>query len=233
VTSGTTRRLCVAVLGLSWAVASCAKPPPRIVPPVTKRAARSCAVAPFTMERRGHGWEDQIPLPATGRFAVEPHLAAREDKFGKDPFPTAVTAGIEPHLARSCGKLKALGAQPDCSDVYLTEDLRQFAPGSDDGAIGQGAMGTHKPSADEELWLVDVAFAPGHRAHAGQRWLVSANGRSVVAIAGYEARPLLWKFLGGASAELHWYLGTDQDSQITLSGPLKDQTLAPGPVVCP
>ncbi|HME69450.1 MAG TPA: hypothetical protein VKM54_06230 [Myxococcota bacterium] len=230
-TAGTTRHLW-AVLGLACAVASCAKPP-RVVPPVAKRIARTCEVSPLTIERHGNGWEDKITLPATGRFAVEPHLAAREDAFGKEPFPKTVAEGIEPHLGRSCAKLQPLGARPDCSDVYLSEDLRQFMPGSDDAAIGQGARGTHKPSADEEMWLIDMAFAPGHRARAGQRWLLSANGRRVVAIAGYEARPLLWKFLGGAPAELHWYLGSDEGSQITLLGPLKDQTLVPGPIVCP
>lgn len=228
----TTRRLVVVVLGLAYVVASCAKPP-RVVPPVAKRKARSCEVSPLTIERHGNGWEDKITLPATGRFAMEPHLAAREDVFGKEPFPKTVAEGIVPHLARSCAKLQPLGAQPDCSDVYLSPELHQFMPGNDDAAIGQGARGTHKPSADEEMWLIDMAFAPGHRAHAGQRWLLSANGRSVVGIAGDEARPLLWKFLGGAPAELHWYLGSDEETQITLLGPLKDQSLAPGPIVCP
>ena len=225
-------RLLLAVLGLAYVVAGCAKPP-RVVPPVAKRTARSCAVSVLTIERHGNGWEDTITLPATGRFATEPHLAAREDAFGKEPFPKTVVEGIEPHLGRSCAKLQPLGARPDCSDVYLSEELRAFMPGSDDGAIGQGARGTHKPSADEEMWLIDMAFAPGHRARAGQRWLLSANGRSLVAIAGYEARPVLWKYLGGAQAELHWYLGTDEDSQVTVLGPLKDQSLAPGPIVCP
>jgi hypothetical protein len=233
VTAKTRQRLLATVLGFACAVASCARPPPRAVPPVAKRIARTCAVGPLVTERRGNGWEDTITLPATGRFALEPHLAAREDTFGKELYPKTVVEGIEPHLQRSCARLQALGARPDCSDVYLSEDLRQFMPGSDDARIGQGATGTHKPSAEEEMWLIDVAFAPGHRARAGQRWLVSANGRSVVAIAGYEARPLLWKFLAGAPAELHWYLGTDEESQITLGGPLKDQTLAPGPLVCP
>jgi hypothetical protein len=232
VTRRTTRRLLVVVFGLAYAVASCAKPP-RVVPPVAKRIARSCAVSPLTIERHGNGWEDKITPPATGRFAMEPHLVAREDVFGKESFPKTVTEGIEPHLRRSCAKLQPLGARPDCSDVYLSPELQQFMPGNDDAAIGQGAKGTHKPSADEEMWLIDMAFAPGHRARAGQRWLVSANGRSVVAVVGYEARPLLWKFLGGAPAELHWYLGSDEDSQITLLGPLKDQSLAPGPIVCP
>jgi hypothetical protein len=233
VNPATLRRVLVVALAL-YVVASCAKPP-RVVPPVTKRAVRSCAVSPLTIERHGNGWEDTITLPATGRFAMEPHLAAREDTFGKERFPKTPVDGIEAHLSRSCGKLKPLGAQPDCSDVYLPEEkeLHQFMPGDDDRAIGQGALGTHKPSADEEMWLVDIAFAPGHRAHAGQRWLVSANGRSVVAVAGYEARPVLWQFLGGAPAELHWYLGTDEDSQITVAGALRDQTLAPGPIVCP
>jgi hypothetical protein len=204
-----------------------------VVPPIATRKARTCEVVSHVIERRGHGWEDTTALPATGRFAVEAHLAAREDVFGKELFPKTGAEGIEPHLQRSCAKLQPLGARPDCSDVYLSQDLRQFMPGSDDARIGQGAAGNHKPSADEEMWLVDVPFAPGHRARAGQRWLVSANGRSVVAIVGYEARPLLWQYLAGAPPELHWYLGTDDESKITLSGPLKDQSLAPGPIVCP
>jgi hypothetical protein len=78
-----------------------------------------------------------------------------------------------------------------------------------------------------------MAFAPGHRAHLGQRWLASFNGRSLVVVAGYDARPVLWKFLGGAPPEVHWYFGSDEDSQITLLGPLRDQSLTPGPIVCP
>jgi len=232
VTVGTAQRVLAVVLGLACAVASCAKPP-RVVPPVAKRTARSCQVVPLLIERRGGGWEDKISLPATGRFALESHLAVREDSFGKEAYPKTVVDGIEPHLRRSCGRLQPLGAKADCSDVYLTEELRQFAKGDEDTRIGQGVSERRKPSADEEMWLVDMAFAPGHHARPGQRWLLSANGRKVVVVAGYEARPLYWQFLGGAQAEVHWYLGTDDDSQITLSGALKDQTLAPGPLVCP
>jgi hypothetical protein len=198
-----------------------------------KTLARSCAVSPLVIHRRGNGWEDEITPPITGRFAVERHLVTLEDRFGKEPFPKTPTEGIEAHLARSCGKLQRLGARPDCSDVYIFPKLGEFTPGSDDAAIGQGARGTHKPPANEEMWLIDIAFAPGHRAPAGQRWLLSANGRSVVAVVGYEATPVLWKYLGAAPPELHWYLGTDDESQITLQGPLKDKTLAPGPIVCP
>jgi hypothetical protein len=191
-----------------------------------------CAVIATTVERGGASWSDTITLPAKGKMVLESHLATTEDDFDGRLFPGTQDEEIADHLARSCARLQHLGARTGCDEVYRTQYHRRFTPAEGGGKIGQGSTGDRKPPAEQEMWVMNIMFRDGHVPPPGQRWLVSANDRCVVAVAGWEVGPGDQGLLGGMQGEVHWYLGTDNDSEITVHGPLKDQTLAPGPIEC-
>jgi hypothetical protein len=196
----------------------------------------ACAVLPAEVARKGAGWSDRITLPASGRFVLESHLATSADRFGAGDFPATVTDRIDDHLQRSCALLRGLALArpplPDCTDVYTRRHHREFTPAEGGGTAGQGSVGSRKPSVEEEAWIFNVMFARGSVPPPGQRWLLSANERSVVVVGGYEIGPAEQRFLGGVQGEVHWYLQTDNDDTLTLHGPLRDQSVPPGPVAC-
>ena len=57
------------------------------------------------------------------------------------------------------------------------------------------------------------------------------NGRSVVAIAGYETGPNHAHGIAGVVEEVHAVLGSDHRDNLTF-GFAHDQTLSPGPIDC-
>ncbi|MEZ4472880.1 MAG: hypothetical protein R3F60_19260 [bacterium] len=59
-----------------------------------------------------------------------------------------------------------------------------------------------------------------------------ANGRAVVAAAGYETGPGANTAVGGVAEEIHDYLGTSHRDRLTL-GFAEDQDLPLGPIDCP
>ena len=59
-----------------------------------------------------------------------------------------------------------------------------------------------------------------------------ANGRAVVAAAGYETGPGSNTAIGGVSEEIHDYLGTEHRDALQL-GFAVDQDLPLGPIDCP
>jgi hypothetical protein len=158
-------------------------------------------------------------------------MATTEDVFDGRLFPGTQNEKIADHLARSCARLQHLGARAGCEDVYRTHDHRLFTP-PEGGKAGQGSTGDRKPPIEEEIWVMNMMFRTGHVPPPGQRWLVSANDRFVVVVAGWEVGPGKQDWLGGMQGEVHWYLGTNNDSQITIHGSLKDQTMLPGPIEC-
>ena len=224
-------------------VTGCANPssaPPRAPtatsPGVAVAAPQpSCAVVPTIVVRKSRGWSDSITLPASGRLVLESHLATTAERFDGRPFPARAVDGIEEHLRQSCALLGGLALDrplgPGCAAVYRTRDHRQFTPAEGGGVAGQGAV-ARTPPPDEEPWIVNMMFARESLPPPGQRWLISANGRSVVAIAGYEIGPSDQRLLGGVQGEVHWYLGTGNSDTVTVHGPLRDQGVRPGPIAC-
>lgn len=71
----------------------------------------------------------------------------------------------------------------------------------------------------------------GNKPSPGEKFLLSYRDKHVVAASGFETGPMSATFLGGVQGEIHWYLGSDSDSQVRI-GRLKDQSLAYGPVEC-
>jgi hypothetical protein len=234
------RTAIAAGVALALGCSRAAPPQPPIVPPsavVAEPAQRqpSCAVVPTVVARKATGWSDSITLPASGRLVLESHLATTAESFRGRPFPATVTEGIDQHLARSCAALRQLAVGQtlgtDCAQVYRTRDHRQFTPAEGGGVAGQGAI-AKKPPPEEEAWIINMMFARASLPPPGERWLVSANGRSAVVVAGYEIGPSDQRLLGGVQGEVHWYLGTGNADVVTVHGPLRDQSLPPGPVTC-
>ena len=96
------------------------------------------------------------------------------------------------------------------------------------GEPGRGAHWDKLPP-DAECWYVNMYWAD--RPAAGTRMIVQANGRAVVAAAGYETGPGNLDHIGGVTEEIHRYLDTVHISEMTL-GFAADQTLPLGPIEC-
>lgn len=207
-------------------------PVPLHVAPQSPAIGR-CAVLARTVERRGAHWSDTIALPAKGKMVLESHLATSEDSFDGRAFPSTRDEKMADHLSRSCARLVPFGASSGCSEVYTTRYHREYTPAEGGGKIGQGSTGDRKPPVDNEMWILNMMFRAENVPRAGERWLVSAGGRYVVVAAGWEIGPSDQSFLGGLQGEVHWYLRTDNRSEITVHGPLKDQTIPTGPIECP
>ena len=76
-----------------------------------------------------------------------------------------------------------------------------------------------------------MMWAKGERPARGTKFLLTANNRNVVVIAGYETGPSSQQYLGGITREVHHWLGTSSMDIIKVQL-LEDQTLALGPLNC-
>jgi len=82
-----------------------------------------------------------------------------------------------------------------------------------------------------EMWFLTMMWDSGERPKPGTKFILKANGRSLIVVAGYETGPSSSKFLGGVTPEVHKYLGTTSNSDIWIDL-LSDQSLPIGPVKC-
>jgi len=169
----------------------------------------------------------KVTLPASGKFVLESHLVTKADEFLG--YPKTITESIEDHLARSCYILRAIapGTSASCGEVYATKYHRQWTP-SESGEIGQGSVGSLKPTVLEEMFSGNMYWTS--RPYPGTKFLACTNQCVVVAV-GYETGPRSKKYLGGFQGEVHWFLGANSNSSVYW-GRLKDQTINLGPVTC-
>lgn len=179
-------------------------------------------------------WSRTIDLPAEGHFVGERHYVTRQDSFpaGRS-FPIGMEEGIETHLARSLNYYQAFDSTMTLDSLYSATWEREWTP-AEGGAIGQGAIGARQvdllhPST--ELWLMTMMWAAGRRPAIGTKFLLKANGKAVVVVAGYETGPGSSAYLGGVTTEVQHWLQATNETMIQVSY-LRDQTLAPGPVDC-
>jgi hypothetical protein len=190
--------------------------------------AHNCAMVSQVMGRIN----GNIQLPASGQVVVESHLVAAEDMGFNGTWPQNETDGIAQHLARACGVLISMGfkVQPGCTDVYNASYKQVWTP-SEGGNVGQGST-NYKPPAECEMWEVNMYWNAASKPARGTKFLMQANGKSVVACAGYETGPSSSSYIAGAQPEVHYVLGTTNASRFTAVGMLVDQTLPFGPVTC-
>ncbi|NHN28187.1 hypothetical protein FIA58_021150, partial [Flavobacterium jejuense] len=197
--------------------------------------AALCNTSPYTVYHAfGSSWSRTVNLPATGRFVEESHYVTTEDNFsGGRLFANTVTENINPHLQRSYNLYKAYDANKTFNQLYAASFQKQWTP-AESGSIGQGSIGniqTQYLTPEKEMWFMTMMWAPGNRPAIDTKFLLSANGKKVVVVAGYETGPRSQTYLGGLTPETHAWLGTNNNSQITVSY-LANQSTPIGPIDC-
>ncbi|WP_299213680.1 hypothetical protein [uncultured Aquimarina sp.] len=195
----------------------------------------SCNIQSYTVYHSfGTSWSRTVQLPATGKFVQESHYVTTKDKFpGGRLFANTVTENINSHLQRSFNLYKTYDSNKTFNQLYSASFQKQWTP-AESGSIGQGSVGniqTQELTPEKEMWFMTMMWAPGTRPARGTKFLLSANGKKVVVIAGYETGPRSQTFLGGLTTETHAWLGTNNNSQITVSY-LKNQATPIGPIAC-
>jgi len=166
-------------------------------------------------------------VPQAGKLVLESHLVSDAD--GLTSFPKNGTDQIDKHLALSCAKLQQKNLVSDCTKVYSNRYVKQWTP-SESGHIGQGSVSV-KPPLDCEMWIINQYWTSKTRPAKGVKYMIEANGKRVIACAGYETGPGSASFIGGAQGEVFWHLGINNTSQVKL-GRIDDQSLPYGPLEC-
>jgi hypothetical protein len=178
-------------------------------------------------------WERTIELPAKGRFVEESHYVTNMDAFPNQRlFANSLTERIDFHLKQSLISYLEVDSSMTFDSLYLHSWQKQWTP-AERGQIGQGSVGviqTKELTVWDEMWMMNMMWAPGHRPKRGSKFLMTYQGKSVVVIAGYETGPSSNQYLGGCTTEVHAYLGTTNASEILVEY-LEDQEVSSGPVL--
>ncbi|MDJ0597684.1 MAG: TIGR02594 family protein [Crocosphaera sp.] len=184
------------------------------------------------IRHRGNNWERTVTLPIQGRFVEESHYATKQDNFPGNPnpnFPKSATEGIDKHLRRSAQLYQQYDPSSDVDTLYQTNWQTVWTP-PEGGLHGQGSVGNLKPTVAEEMWFLTMMWANANeKPSPGTKFLISANNRHVVVVAGYETGPGSQQYLGGVTREVHAWLGTNNSSYLEIRY-LKDQSVPIGPV---
>lgn len=160
-----------------------------------------------------------LHTPTQGTVALEAHLVTVEDGFGS-AWPASFFDGIPNHYTLS-----------QAATGYVMPRDQPWAPAGEGGSeFGQGSTGQKLPVLDE-AWYVNMYWR--QRPVGGTRMIIRnpANGRTVVASAGWETGPGANTRIGGAVEEIHHHLGT-QHGDVMEFGFAVDQSLPLGPIVC-
>ncbi len=180
--------------------------------------------------------QPDVTLPASGRFVGESHYVTNQDTFSQGRrYPSSQSERIQDHLARSLAIYRRFDPEATINQLYggLPQFQQVWTP-SEGGNIGQGSVGDLQLAAlssEMETWFMTMMWEGGHKPAPGTKFLLKANGRQVVAVAGFETGPGSSSFLGGVSWEIHAWLETTNDSQLEISA-LSDQSVPAGPVIC-
>ena len=189
-----------------------------------------CATEPVDLRMRWSGCDGSLDCferdgefflrtPAVGPVVKEAHLVTPDDGFGAS-WPVSGRDGIEAHYARS-----------EAASGYVMDRREPWAPAGEGGSRwGQGSTGRPVPIEDE-AWYVNMHWRD--RPAPGTRMIVRnpENGRAVVASAGYETGPGANTAVGGATEEIHDWLGTTHRDVLSM-GFAADDALPLGPIDC-
>lgn len=211
-----------------------------IVPPVNAGIPLiDCADIAKTIGQAGRDkagdtvWSRQVTLPAEGHFVMESHYVTNQDQFPNKLFPATDNENIQEHLDRSLRLYQRFSPTATMATVYPLKYAHVWTP-SEGGDLGQGSMGNRQLtmlSPTDELWLMTMNWAKGQRPAPGTRFLLSANGRQVVVMAGYETGPANQRWLGGVTPEVYAWLQLKPGTIVRVAY-LKDQLLPAGPCGC-
>jgi len=199
----------------------------------------SCFCTPKTIEHayafgdKSEHWSRTVELPITGKLVEESHYVTYNDKFPDGRlFADFQEENIEKHLALSLEIYQDFDPTATDLDLYGNSWERQWTP-AERGEIGQGAIGdiqAKELSPAMELWMINMMWEKGPP-RVGTKFLLEANGKAVIVVAGYETGPGQEHFIGGVTPEVHYWLGTDSHSDIKVSY-LENQDFPYGPVNC-
>ena len=187
-----------------------------------------------------------VQLPASGKFVLESHLATTEDVFppiGNNTkprlFPQITFAIgkrkigsdelIKQHLDRELIEYRKFFPSASFDELFDNTYVKQWTP-AEGGKPGQGSVGNTRPSVAEEIWIANMFWSSKGKPKAGTKFLMTAHGKRVVVVMGYETGPGGDEFLGGAQGAVFKVLGM-QNNDIAEIACLKDQTVPVGPVV--
>lgn len=192
--------------------------------PISTQIKNNCEIKQELLARTNGA----LSLPASGKVVVESHLVTKQDAI---TWPKFSTDGIEAHLARGCAAVKGRSLASTCDSVYPKSFMKVWTP-SESGHIGQGSVGENKPDAECEMWGMNMYWTAASKPKMGEKFILKANGKAVVACAGYETGPGGKDFIAGAQPEVHYYLGTGNESTFSALGRAVDQSLPYGPLEC-
>lgn len=198
-------------------------------------AGGSCETAPYTASHAfSNVWSRTVVFPATGRFVEESHFVTTMESFPNGRlFANTNTENIDAHLQRSLAIYQQYDPSKTFAQLYSASYQKQWTP-AEAGLIGQGSIGDTQVQTltpEKEMWFMNMMWAPGTRPAIDTKFILSANGKKVVIVAGYETGPRSQTYLGGLTPETHAWLGTNDASLITVSY-LKDQSTPVGPITC-
>ncbi len=179
-----------------------------------------CGLAQTTINR--YNTPSTVNLPQTGKIVKEAHMVTVHDQqvHGAGWWPSSSSEGLAEHKAYTASITGFTGSATE-----------KWCPSGEGGCqYGQGATGKAVPDA-AEAWYICMYWK--NKPTPGTRFLVMnpANGKAVVAAAGYETGPGDGTRLGGAVDEVHGYCGTSHLGTLMFAQ-LKDQSLAYGPIDC-
>ncbi len=169
------------------------------------------------------GTSKLLPMPATGPVVKEAHLVTYEEEKAKvfpSGWPKSVRDGIKNHYRLS-----------ERITGYKMNRSEPWAPCCEpSNHYGQGSR-PQKPPMIAETWYINMRWRRTPR--AGTRYIIfnAITGKAVVAAAGYENGPGNLAHIGGASEEIHHYLGTRHLSTFTF-GEAVHQNYPYGPIDC-
>jgi hypothetical protein len=206
------------------------------------RDAHDYATIPFEAKLNNR----TVQLPASGQFVLESHLATTADVFtetgkGKTPrlFPKTTFAinkrligsdeGIQQHLVRELKEYQKFFPETSFKTLFDNTYVKQWTP-AENGQPGQGSVGNTRPSVAEEVWVANMCWSAKGKPKPGTKFLMTAHGKRVVVVMGYETGPEDPKFLGGAQGAVFKALGLKSNEKAEIAY-LKDQSVPVGPVI--
>jgi len=189
-----------------------------------------------------------VHLPATGKFVLESHLATTADVFPIDVnstkprlFPKSTFAigkrkigsdeGIKQHLDREWIEYRKFFPKVSLKELFDNTYVKQWTP-AEGGSPGQGSVGNTRPSVSEELWIANMFWSSHGKPKLGTKFLMTAHGKRVVVVMGYETGPEGREFLGGAQGAIFKALGM-KNHDVAEIACLRDQSVPVGPVITP
>lgn len=179
-------------------------------------------------------WQRTVNLPTSGKFVEENHYVTQLDKFdNQELWPKTITDKIRQHLERSFLQYQSFDPKMTFDQLYSKQWNKEWTP-EEGGYFGQGSVGEvqrKELSPNDEMWFMTMMWASESKPKRGTKFLLKANNKSVVVIAGYETGPSSKDHIGGITREVHAWLGTNPSSSIEVSL-LKNQGLKAGPTNC-